>query len=179
MSDQETQAGTIHRIADGGFEGVLQRLYAGRGREEVWGMLTESAGMAQWLAPGTVELRQGGAVKIAFVDSGITIDSKTLECVPGRVLAYSWGSDGEPQRPLRWTLEEVEGGTRLLLTVRIPAGEDPAKACAGFEGHLEMLAAALEGAPIRFPVDLYLRARAEYRKQLVDQGGAAALSSPQ
>ena len=50
--------------------------------------------------------------------------------------------------------------------MRVPAGEDPAKACAGFEGHLEMLAAALEGVPIRFPFDLYKSARAAYTEQL-------------
>ena len=41
-----------------------------------------------------------------------------------------------------------------------------AKACAGFEGHLVMLAAALEGVPIKFPFDLFMQARAAYSKQL-------------
>ena len=62
---------------------------------------------------------------------------------------------------------QVDGeGTRLELQVRLPAGEDAAKACAGFEGHLEMLAAALEGVPIKFPFDLFLKARAGYGEQL-------------
>jgi len=50
--------------------------------------------------------------------------------------------------------------------VRLPEGEDPAKACAGFEGHLEMLAAALEGVPIRFPFDLFVQARKVYGEQV-------------
>ena len=57
-------------------------------------------------------------------------------------------------------------GTHLTLTVGIPAGEDAAKACAGFEGHLEMLAAALEGVPIKFPFDVFLAARKAYGQQL-------------
>ena len=85
---------------------------------------------------------------------------------PLKLLSYSWSHVGEPERPLRWELEAVGSDTRLVLTVGIPAGEDAAKACAGFEGHLEMLAAALEGVPIKFPFDLFLAARAAYRAQL-------------
>src|SRR5690606_12739632 len=40
---------------------------------------------------------------------------------------------------------------------------DIANACAGFDAHLEMLAAALEGVPIHFPVDHYLEARRAYQ----------------
>ena len=53
-------------------------------------------------------------------------------------------------------LGATEGGIQLVLTLRLPSGEDIAKACAGFDAHLEMLAAALEGVPIRFPVDFFL-----------------------
>lgn len=48
---------------------------------------------------------------------------------------------------------------RLTLTVRLPAGEDIAKVCAGFDAHPEMLAAALESVSIRFPFDHYLKQR--------------------
>jgi hypothetical protein len=61
-------------------------------------------------------------------------------------------------------LNAFEKGTQLILTIRLPAGEDAAKACAGFDAHLEMLAAALEGVPIRFPVDHFLKARRAYQE---------------
>jgi hypothetical protein len=61
-------------------------------------------------------------------------------------------------------LNAVKEGTQLILTVRLPAGEDIAKACAGFDAHLEMLAAALEGVPIRFPVDHFLKTRRSYQE---------------
>lgn len=93
-------------------------------------------------------------------------DSKILALEQSHRLVCSWSSGNQPQRPLRWELDEAQGGTRLTLTVGTPAGEDPAKACAGFEGHFEMLATALEGVPIKFPFDLYKQARAEYSKQL-------------
>jgi uncharacterized protein YndB with AHSA1/START domain len=125
-------------------------------------MLTEPDALAQWLAPGSMELRRGGSVRIDFADSGTTIESRVLELDPPRLLAYSWSSGDEPERPLRFELAQAGNGTRLVLTVRVPAGEDIAKACAGFDAHLEMLAAALEGVPIRFPLDHYLEARRAY-----------------
>jgi hypothetical protein len=50
-----------------------------------------------------------------------------------------------------------------MLTVRIPENEDIAKTCAGWEAHLAMLMAALEGAPISFPFEVFQAARAAYQ----------------
>ncbi len=159
--------GAIGRIRRDGdiLEGRLARHLAHAG-DAVWHMLIEPSGIAQWLAPGTIELRQGGRVHIDFGDSGLVIESTVLEFDPPRVLSYSWSSGSEPQRPLRWELAPGEAETELALTVRLPAGEDIAKACAGFEAHLDMLAAALEGVPIRFPFERYLEARRAYQQQL-------------
>lgn len=164
MGEDSVQLGRLRHVADG-FEASLERLIE-HDREAVWRMLTEPRGLAQWLAPGSIELRTGGAVRIDFADSGTVIESTVLELDPPRLLEYSWSSGKEPQRPLRWELNAVADGTKLLLTVRLPAGEDAAKACAGFEGHLEMLVAALEGVPIKFPVDLFLKARRGYQEML-------------
>lgn len=166
MSKGNAQPGRIRRLEDGHHEGTLERIYPGHDREAVWHMLTDPSALGQWLAPGTIEPRQGGRARIDFADSGTLIDSEVSQYETARTLAYSWSSGNEPQRPLRWQLEDVGGGTRLTLTVVIPAGEDAAKACAGFEGHLEMLGAALEGVPIKFPLDLYLEKRAAYRAQV-------------
>lgn len=164
MDDGILALGRIVPI-EGGFEGRLERSFA-HPAEAVWAMLTQSAALAQWLAPGSIEPRAGGAVRIDFADSGTRIDSTVTAFAPQRLLEYSWSCPGQPQRPLRWELRPEDVGTRLQLSVRLPQGEDPAKACAGFEGHLEMLAAALEGVPIRFPFDLFLAARAGYGAQL-------------
>lgn len=166
MDAEEFRAGQVHKLADGGVRGQLQRVYEGHGPGEVWSMLTRADLLPKWLAPGSIELREGGAVKIEFADSGTTIDSTVLELVPQRVLAYSWSRKGEPQRLLRWEVVASGSATTLTLVVDIPPGEDAAKAYAGFEGHLEMLGAALEGVPMKFPFDLFLRARSEYARQL-------------
>ena len=134
--------------------------------EAVWSMLTDSAALAQWLAEGRIDLRPGGRVHIDFGDSGVVIDSTVLDLAPPHRLAYSWSNGDQPARPLHWSLEASAGGTLLALTVTLPAGEDLAKACAGFAAHLEMLAAALESVPARFPFSLYLEKRKEYQALL-------------
>ncbi|CDX53590.1 Activator of Hsp90 ATPase 1 family protein [Mesorhizobium plurifarium] len=164
MQDDPIQPGQIRRLA-GGFEGCLER-WMGHKQETVWRMLTEPPQFLQWLAPGSIELRKGGQVHIDFGDSGVAIDSTVLAFDPPRLLAYSWSSGDQPNRPLRWELDTIDRGTALTLTVQLPAGEDIAKACAGFEAHLDMLAAALEGVPIRFPFDRYRAARRAYQELL-------------
>jgi uncharacterized protein YndB with AHSA1/START domain len=162
------QLGKVRRL-DKGFEGTLER-FIEHEPTEVWRMLVEPQAMAQWLAPGSIELRVGGAVRIDFADSGTVIDSTVLKLDVPKLLEYSWSSGNEPERPMRWELSQVNNGTRLVLTVRTPEGEDAARAFAGFEGHLEMLAAAIEGVPIHFPVDLFLEARRGYQKLLGEVG---------
>jgi uncharacterized protein YndB with AHSA1/START domain len=129
----------------------------------VWQMLTVPARLAQWLAPGEIELRHGGAVNLHFADSGTTIDSTVSACEPPRLLEYSWSDVGEPDRPVCWALASAGTGTSLSLTLRIPAEEDIARTCAGWEAHLAMLAAALDGAPIAFPFERFQAAREAYK----------------
>lgn len=162
MSESHVQMGRIRRLVDC-VEARLER-HLEHDRNAIWRMLTEPQALMQWLAPGSIELRTGGVVHIDFVDSGTTIESTVLQLHPPQLLAYSWSSGNEPERPLRWELNAVEGGTQLILTIRLPTTENVAKACAGFDAHLEMLAAALEGIPIRFPVDYYLQRRRAYQE---------------
>lgn len=161
MSNIEFQPGAIRRT-DTGFEGQLCRIIA-HPPARVWQMLIAPDQIAQWLAPGTIEPCLGGAVHINFADSGTLIESTVTAYESERLLEYSWSSGSEPARPLRWELNPTAEGTQLLLAVHVPAQEDIAKACAGFEGHLEMLVAALEEVPIRFPFELFLQARKVYQ----------------
>jgi uncharacterized protein YndB with AHSA1/START domain len=133
----------------------------------VWSMLTDPARLPQWLAPGVIELRPGGAVRLDFADSGTVVDSTITAYVPGRLLEYSWSGPGEPARPVRWELTpDAEGGTVLTLTLGVPEGEDAGRACAGWQAHLEMLEAALEGVPIKFPFETFKSWRDAYRTEL-------------
>lgn len=161
MSDQTEDLGTLQRVGNR-LQGRMERLLE-QDPQAVWAMLTEPQKLAEWLAPGTIEPRAGGAAKLNFTDSGIVIDSKVSAFDPPRLLEYSWSGPGEPERPLRWELTPEDGGTRLALTVSIPDNEDIARTCAGWEAHLMMLHAALEGVPMKFPFDRFKTTREQYK----------------
>jgi uncharacterized protein YndB with AHSA1/START domain len=134
---------------------------------KVWAMLTESSHIKDWLAPGEIELTKGGRAKLNFGDSGIIIDSEVSECETNQLLEYSWSnSKDEPRRPIRWSLEPESSGTKLTLTIKIPEDEVVDRSCAGWEAHLTMLQAAIEGVPIKFPFEHFQESRAGYKKLL-------------
>ncbi len=147
---------------------VIARLtrHIGRPSETVWRMLTDPAKLADWLAPGRIELAVGGAARLDFPDSGTVIESRVSAFEPGRRVEFSWSRPGEPLRPVRFEVAPAGSATRLTLTVTTPAAEDAARACAGWEAHLQMLQAALDGARIKFPFETFKAAREAYRAKL-------------
>ncbi len=161
MTDENELPGTITRV-DGHYEARLERTIA-HDPETVWAALTLPDQFVNWLAPGTIEMRRGGQARLDFVDSGIVIDSTVTEFDPPAVLEYSWSSPGEPDRPIRFELAPIAGGTRLVLCLAVPDTEDMARSCAGWEAHLMMLLAALEGVPIKFPFERFQQTRDIYR----------------
>jgi hypothetical protein len=48
----------------------------------------------------------------------------------------------------------------------VPENEDIARACAGWEAHLMMLLAAIEGVPMKFPFERFKSTREAYKAQL-------------
>ena len=159
MIDNEA-LGTIKQNDDG-YEAHLER-YLEHDQASVWSMLTEPARMIDWLAPGEIEMRKGGAAKLNFTDSGIVIDSIVSEFEAPRLLEYSWSGPGEPLRPVRWETTPLDDGTRLTLTLQCPEEDDVARNCAGWEAHLMMLLAAIEGVPIKFPFERFQSTRQAY-----------------
>ena len=140
--------------------------------EAVWRMLTDSVCLADWLAPGTLDARNGGRVQLDFGNSGMPIDCRITECRPNRRLAYSWSSGDAPERPLIWELASEDTGTRLSLTLLLPQDELVPIACAGWDAHLEMLMAALEGISIHFPAARFRAARSHFEKLLKEKMAA-------
>lgn len=134
---------------------------------EVWSFLTEPARLPLWLAAGEVGLAFGAPVHLDFGDSGVVVDSFVTAFEPGRLIQYAWSGRGEPRRPLTWRIEpDGEARSILELVVQIPEGEDAARGFAGWDAHLEMLAAALEGVAIRFPFEHFKMRRAHYSAEL-------------
>lgn len=164
MSEANDDIGTLARVGDN-LQGQLTRHFDQNPRA-VWEMLTAPEKFQLWLAPGIIELKQGGAVKINFTDSGTVIDSKVTAFEAQSLLEYSWGGSNDPARPVRWALAPAGSGTQLTLTVAVPQGEDIARACAGWEAHLMMMMAALEGVPMKFPFDRFKATREAYKAKL-------------
>ena len=135
---------------------------------EVWTALTRPEKLVDWLAPGEIDPRPGGAVKLNFVDSGVVIDSLITNFDSWRVLEFSWSAPGEPERPVRFELEPVGAAVGLGLTLSVPEGEDAGRGAAGWAAHLDMLAAALADAPIAFPLDVFRTAREDFRGRVAD-----------
>ena len=161
MSLDDRGLGTITRTAHC-FEARIERVFE-HDQVAVWKMLTDPSLLPQWLAPGDLSLNKGGLAKLNFPESGTNVESVVTDVDPPRLIEYSWSSPGEPERPLRFEVDAVEGGAQLSLTLRIPNNEDIARACAGWESHLEMLAAALERVPIKFPFERFKTTREAYR----------------
>jgi len=164
MSVEASAPGTIRRI-ENCFEARIER-FLEHDQVAVWKMLTDSSLLPQWLAPGELALSKGGPARLSFPESGTNVESIVTDAEFPRLIAYSWSNPAEPDRPLRWETVAVAGGTQLSLTIRIPDSEDIARACAGWESHLEMLAAAMEGVPIKFPFAHFKTAREAYRAAL-------------
>ncbi len=166
MTDDTEDLGIIEHT-NSQFVARLERVLE-HDRQTVWAMLTEPSRMVDWLAPGKIEMRKGGAAKLNFVDSGIVIDSIVTEFEEPSLLEYSWSGPGEPARPIRWELQAAGEATRLTLTLRTPDDEDIARSCAGWEAHLMMLLAAIEGVPIKFPFERFQATREAYRSIIQD-----------
>ena len=162
MPDCNEDLGSI--INKGGYYQATLSRVLDHDVKAVWAMLTEPARFLDWLAPGEIELAKGGKAKLNFVDSGIVIDSVVSDYEENSLIEYSWSSNDEPARPVRWKLNALSDGTQLTLTLGIPEGEDVARSCAGWEAHLMMLLAAIEGVPIKFPFQRFVSSREAYNK---------------
>lgn len=143
---------------------------------EVWAALTDPGVRVNWLAPGDVELRLGGRARLDFADSGLVIDRVVSAYVEGRVLEFSWGSQLDPPRPVTFEVSaDGDGRSLLTLILNMPTQDDVGRSCAGWSAHLEMLAAALAGVPIKFPFERFKAARDAYREMF---GNVAPPSTP-
>ncbi|MGC8120740.1 SRPBCC family protein [Marinobacter sp. VGCF2001] len=168
MSAEESVIGGRVKLENNRVTVRLERVFD-HSPDTVWDMLTESALLARWLAPGTVDAREGGRVQLDFGNSGMPVDSNVTACRPGKLLRYSWSSGDCPERPLTWALSREGSSTRLCLSLELPDDELVPIACAGWDAHLEMLGAALEGISIHFPADRFRAARAHFEQLVREQ----------
>jgi uncharacterized protein YndB with AHSA1/START domain len=150
--------------------------------ERVWDYLTDPEKRARWFAGGPMEQRVGGKVQLHFRhknlapdetpaecnvphhDPGHTMHGIVTRCEPPRVLAFTFGSEGESEA----TFELTPQGNNVLLLVthRARDGDLPYMSDfgSGWHTHLVHLIALLEGAPRPPFWPLHARFKAEYEK---------------
>ena len=88
--------------------------------ERIWRALTDSAALSDWLLPNDFEPRVGH--KFQFRSKPMPgwrgfVECEVTEVVAPRLLAFTWLGEADWEAPtiVRWTLEPIEGGTRLRL----------------------------------------------------------------
>lgn len=100
----------------------------------VWDAITNGEKMPRWFFRGISEFRPEVGFETQFDVSANDRVYRHLwrvtEVVPVKKIAYTWRFEGTPgDSTVHWELDEVEGGTRLVLTQEIhepfPA-DDPA-----------------------------------------------------
>jgi uncharacterized protein YndB with AHSA1/START domain len=123
----------------------------------VWSALTESDRLVEWLAPGEIDLRPGGRAVLRFTNSNHVVDSTVTTVDPPRLLEYGWIVEGDDFGFVRWELSPENDGTRLVLIHTVPDATSSfgPSALAGWQTHLDQLAAALEGHPISWSRDYW------------------------
>jgi uncharacterized protein YndB with AHSA1/START domain len=150
--------------------------------ERIWEYLTDPEKRSRWFAGGPMEQRVGG--KIAFHilhqnlapgetppeehrckhDAGFSMEGIVTRCEPPRLLAFTFGSDGESEATFELTPQGEN--VLLVLTHRSTGGDLPYLTgyASGWHTHIAHLIAQLEGAPRPPFWPLHARLKAEYEK---------------
>lgn len=122
--------------------------------EQVWDAITRPERLAAWLGDTDVELVEGGAIRITWLNTDedgntAVYNGRITRVEPPHVLEY----DGDIHGRLRWELEpDGDDATTLRLTNWTPAPDEfRSKVAAGWDIHLDHLATALEGGAIDWP----------------------------
>lgn len=115
--------------------------------ERVWTALTSEAELIQWWGDADVELTEGGAFTLRWLNTddqgNATVMHATITRLdPPRLLEMT----GDRHGVLRWELQPDPGGTVLTFssTLQLPA-EYRSRVLAGWHFHLDALAGALDG----------------------------------
>jgi len=89
--------------------------------ERVWEALTDESLLADWFADGArIDPWEGGEVEFECEDGERRGTVQRIDAE--RELAFTWARRGEGESLVRFTLEPVEYGTRLVVVERAVAG---------------------------------------------------------
>jgi uncharacterized protein YndB with AHSA1/START domain len=109
----------------------------------VWMALTKPDQLAKWLAPTTIEGREGGTITLHL--TGGTMGGKILKWKKNELIEYVWHNGSS----VRWQLlSEGKGRTRLVFTHKKVQESQLVDAAKGWHYHLDALTLVLEGKDV-------------------------------
>jgi uncharacterized protein YndB with AHSA1/START domain len=141
--------GTVRTLDDGRHEFRFERTLA-YPVERVWAALTEPEQMVGWWAQAELDLQEGGAVVLRWLNHDDEGNQAVLE---GRVTELghprAFEIEGEPHGVLRFELCPEENSTHLTFSAVVAAPDEVVPmALAGWHVHLDHLADFLAGEPV-------------------------------
>ncbi|UNK70091.1 SRPBCC family protein [Microbacterium sp. H1-D42] len=111
--------------------------------DDLWQAITTAERLARWMVDLTGDLRLGGTWAVAAQDDEPSWATGTITaCDAPLSFTSTWHAIEEEPTELTVTLEEVEGGTRMLL---VHTGIRSIFYGAGWQTYLERLAAHVAG----------------------------------
>lgn len=114
--------------------------------ETVWSALTEPARLADWMGAAIVEPRVGGRFEL-MVGGSHPMTGRVRIWDPPRVLEFSWSNTHAPDSVVRYELESLDDGTRLIFTHRGMPYANSALMLPGWHDFLAHLGSLLDGSP--------------------------------
>jgi uncharacterized protein YndB with AHSA1/START domain len=129
-------------------------IYLKASKADVWAFLTDPDKLAMWFHKPKTALAQGDAYAMYGATSGDKLMwGDIITATPHDYLEYTFtiAPMGDATSTVKWTLEDVAGGTRLSLVHEgLPAGGDAFGLTLaldkGWDGHFAQLRDALHGA---------------------------------
>jgi uncharacterized protein YndB with AHSA1/START domain len=135
--------GSLRRLDDGKGAVTMEDLYD-TGIDDLWSAVTDPDRLARWLATVDGELRVGGSINAKFT-SGYTGPGRIDLCEAPRKLQVTFEPGTPDEAVMEANLTAVGGRTRLTIEERgLPLEETPDHG-AGWQAHVEDLAAHLAG----------------------------------
>lgn len=123
--------------------------------EEVWAALTQPEALSAWyLAKATIDRREGGTVDLHTGPSQFHVTGRILVWDPPHAFEHEWRVAPRPELPegedavIRWELNPISEGTRLLLTHRRLTRTTALGFAPGTHALLDRLEAHLDRAPL-------------------------------
>jgi uncharacterized protein YndB with AHSA1/START domain len=140
-----TSSGTVEQRDGTAVIRFARRL--GHPIEKVWAALTEPEELLRWWGEAKVDLREGGAFDVSWLNTDDDGNRAEMHATitrldPPRLLE----TDGDMHGILRWELEPDRGGTVLTFSSELELPDEfRTKVLAGWHWHLDALDGALDG----------------------------------